>query len=76
MSTNLYWEPAHRNKKSPKGDDALKFALRKRSNGHVNMRMTQSDVPYLQGLVDAGIAAAQELIDAIEKHDEINVTEE
>ena len=35
-----------------------------------------SHVSYLEALKDAGIEEAQELIDAIEKHDEIRIDKE
>lgn len=75
MSMNLYWEPAHR---KPSGDlsDELKFALRKRFQGHVDGILDHADIGYLQGLLDAGIEDAQALIDAISKHDSIRVYEQ
>ena len=74
MTMNLYWTPI-----LPPDDnnlsDQLKFALRKRFNGCVEMTMNVCSIPYLQGLSDGGIKDAQKLIAAIEKHDEIRVYE-
>ena len=73
MSTNLYWEPADRKMKDLPA--SLKFALRKRYGGTVNETMTDRDIPYLEGLRDAGVEGAQALIEAIEKHEAISVIE-
>jgi len=74
MSTNLYWEPAER-KKRDAGDTDLKFALRKKYDSPVNTFLSSKDVSYLEGLTDAGVNA-KNLIEAIEKHEVIHVTEE
>ena len=74
MSTNLYWEPVKHN--AHPLSDKLKYALRNRSPILDNARMDSNDIPYLNGLSDAGIKDAQDLIDAINKHHEIIVWEE
>jgi hypothetical protein len=74
VSSNLVWEPY--NRKTTTLDDALKFALRKRCGGMVDTVMHGRDVPYLEGLRDAGVKGAAELIAAIEKHDDVVVREE
>lgn len=73
MSTNLYWEPAYRKKKDA-GDTGLKHALQKRHGYPVDVILNDSDIGYLTGLTDAGTDASK-LIEAIEKHEEIHVTE-
>jgi hypothetical protein len=74
MTMNLYWEPAQR---EPEGDlsDKLKFVLRKRCGGTVDTVLSEMDIQYLNGLIDAGVEDAQQLIDAIEKHGSIRVFE-
>lgn len=75
MSSTLKVEPANREKKSlPTG---LKWVLQKKYKGVIhNQLMNLSDLPYLQALVDSEIEGAQELINFIEKHEEVILTEE
>ena len=73
MSMNLYWEPVDRDAHDL--DDKLKYALRNRYGGTVDTIMNESDVRYLEGLLDAGIKDAQDIIDAIEKHGRVRVFE-
>jgi hypothetical protein len=74
MSTHLYWEPSSRKKKSlPTG---LKWAFQKRFNGSIHAMLCTNDIPYLEGLRDAGIEGAQELIDAIDQYECIDLIEE
>lgn len=56
--------------------DQLKYALRKRYTQGINGYMDEDEVSYLRGLVDGGVEDAQKLIDAIEKHGDIEVFEE
>lgn len=71
MSANLYWEPY---KKRPKSlPDALRFKLRDGYGVSNEAIMNASDLAYLQGLRDCSIDGAQELIDAIEKHEAVRV---
>lgn len=72
MSQNLYWRPAFNDGKSL--CDQLKYILRERNLS--NYRFTPSDIPYLEGLMDAGIKDANELIKAINKHELVDVYEE
>lgn len=76
MSSNLYWEPAERKKYNAGTDQALKWVLQKRYGYPVHITMTTNDIPYLQGLADAKINGAQELIEAIEKYSDIELFEE
>ncbi len=75
MSSSLCWEPVKgiANRTLP---TALKFALRKRFGEPVRVVVSNSTVPYLEGLRDAGVEGAEKLIDLIEKHGEINLNEE
>ncbi len=74
MSTNLYWRPNQPVKKYNAGPDAgLKWALEKRYGLGVNINMTDNHLEYLRGLADADVKGAQDLIDAIEKYDKIQV---
>lgn len=73
MSMNLYWQPVVTDANDL--DDQLKYAMRKRWSGHVDVTLNESDASYLQGLRDAGVKDAQVLLDAIAKHGEIRVFE-
>lgn len=74
MSSNLYAEPAQRKKLSLSTE--LKFALRKRFGEPIKYNADRTDVPYFQGLFDAGIEDAKKLIDMIDKHSMIVLSEE
>jgi len=72
MSSNLYWRPVDVNaERLPK---SLKFAISRRlwdtdgSCGSGEAVMSVNDIPYLEGLRDAGVDGAKELIGHIEKH--------
>ncbi len=75
MSSTLYWSPVE----PPKGKhlkDSLKYILRQRFDcGHVDHQMDESDINYLEGLVDAGLKEAKPLLDAIKKHGAIHLVE-
>ena len=76
MSTNLYWEPKQRRKNSAGEDSALKWALQKKYGYPVNLTMDHEYIPYLEGLRDGGVKGVQEIIDAIEKYEAIEIYEE
>lgn len=73
MSSDLCWAPANRNMKDL--SDAIKFVLRKRFSGHVEGVLSKGDLPYLEGLRDAGIDGAEQLMEAILKYDDVFVQE-
>ncbi len=73
MSSSCYWEPAFRPTK--RLSDAMKYALRKRFGEPVHVQMSEQHVSYLNGLADAGIEGAEDLIAAIEKYTCISVDE-
>ena len=76
MSTGLYWEPT-RPTKGKHLSDQLKFALRNRHDEiWVKMNLDTADLSYLEGLRDAGINDAINLIDAINKYGSIKLWEE
>jgi len=69
----ILWRIHSRGKMQPEGKHlacSLKFALQafgfdlKKTYGH-------EDIGYFQGLRDAGVEEAQQIIDAIEKHERI-----
>lgn len=72
MSSNLYWRPRSAGEKLL--DDSLKFALQKRQYP-ADDTFYERDIPYFEGLRDAGVKDAQKIIDAIEKYGEIEVME-
>lgn len=74
MSSTLVWEPA--NRKRADLSTALKWILQKKYGGTINnVVMDRQDLPYLSGLADAGVKGVAELQDAIDKYDEIQITE-
>jgi len=74
MSTDLYWRPIAKGKALP---IALKWILEKRwfgiGRGYGPICIDRKSIPYLDGLVDSKIEGAQELIELIEKYDEIEI---
>jgi hypothetical protein len=74
VSQTLKWRPCYQAANTL--SDKLKYALRKRYEQSINGRMGESDIPYLEGLLHAGIEDAQNLIDAIEQYRHIEVFEE
>ena len=74
MSANLMYAPSKRDSKSL--PDELKFILRDKRHlfEHGGVRtFGPTDREYLAGLVDAGVDGAQELIDAIEQYEEVDL---
>lgn len=76
MSTTLMWKPVSK----IKGDlpRALKFAISRKlwgTDGSCGGSATlkHKDINYLEGLRDAGIAGADDLIELIHKYDEVIV---
>jgi uncharacterized hydantoinase/oxoprolinase family protein len=74
MSITVYWEPVRRAKSSI--SDNLKRVLQKRYESLAGVTMSTRDLMYLYGLRDAGIDEANKLITAIQKHTEIEFTED
>jgi hypothetical protein len=71
MSTTLHWKPKITEGQSLSKE--LKFALSRKLAGLTSIDMGREDIPYLFGLLDAGLADAEDLIDAIEQHGEITL---
>ena len=74
MSSTLFWEPVHRNKKEL--PDVLKYVLQKKVGGTVDIVMDTGDLSYLSALNDVGIEGSVDLINAIEQYKEVAVQEE
>lgn len=70
MSSSLCYEPVDNNP-TYISDIGLKQILEK--NSGLPRIMSSIDINYLQGLEDAGIQGAKELIDAIKLHEKIRV---
>jgi hypothetical protein len=76
MSSTLVWEPVIKERNHALSNE-LKFLLRKTTGRDpVSEFFCNDDINYLNGLKDAGVKGAQELITAIEKHGEIKVYED
>jgi len=82
MSSSLYWRPVPRD--IPPAEELpyqLKKALSVRLWGHdgslygdkVELNKATPIIPYLEGLADAGVEGAEELIRAINIHDAVVV---
>ena len=74
MSSNLEWEPTTR--KTGTLSTALKFVLRKRFGEPIKRAILgEADQDYLTALSHAGVEGVNVLIEAIEKHGEIELNE-
>lgn len=73
MSSNLVWEPV--NRETGDLEDGVKFAMRKKYGDPVDTQLDTSDIPYFEGLRDAGVKGAEAVIEAIQKHYDIVVKE-
>jgi hypothetical protein len=78
MSFNLYWRPVKPTTAKSLPRD-LKKPLAKRffdSDGSLKggpVTLTDKDSDYLEGLADAGVDGAEELIEAIRRHGAVEV---
>jgi len=70
MSANVCWRPANTGKKDVPDD--IHSIIRDLRDG-ANYEMDYTDITYLEGLRDGGCKGAQKLIDAINKHEEIDI---
>jgi hypothetical protein len=68
MGSSLVWHTIPKGKDLPTG---LKWIIEKRYQ--LPWTFDQSDIKYLEGLRDSGIEGADQLIEAIEKYEEIVV---
>ena len=69
MSSTLKWRP---NKTKGSLPDELKWKLKL----HSSRVFDKSDIPFLEGLAACEIKGAKQLIQLIEKHEEIVLSEE
>ena len=77
MSTTAYWKPVVP-QRGPILSDEIKCKIARRYLDHDgslcgSIELDSSALGWLEGLRDGGVKDAQTLIDAIEKHDEIEV---
>lgn len=68
MSATLKWRPVDKGDSLPV---TLRFAIEKRMSFPV--RLGYNDRGYVQGLMDAGIGGAEELLELIDQHGEIEL---
>ncbi len=76
MSSTLYWRPTEERGKQL--SDELKLSLRKRYGDPVLATLGSADIPYLNGMVDAEVPFASEvmkLMELIDKHGAIVIEE-
>lgn len=70
MSQDLYYRPISK-KSISVGDFQLRNIIEKKFG--YRAVISYISIPYLEALQDAGIEGADELIEAIRKHDEIEI---
>ena len=73
MSSSLEWRAINPPQHSLPNE--LKYTLRKKCGDPVRGILTSHDIPYLEGLADAGIKGARQLIELVQEHMEIEVFE-
>lgn len=79
MSTSMYWRPVPKEPRPAELPYDLKRAIAQRLWGHDGSlwgeatEIDRSILPYLEGLRDAGVDGAAELIAAIQQHDKVEV---
>ena len=79
MSSNLYWRPHQLDKARVdlgKSDDTLKIALRNEYGYPLDHIFTKSDIGMLKGMTMMGCKDAQNVIDHLNKYNEIHIFEE
>ncbi len=75
MGSTLTMEPINRKKQNLSYE--LKRCFQRKCAGCVcNKILDECDIPYLKGLLDAGVEDAQIVIDYIEKYEEVIINEE
>ena len=73
MSSNLCYRPVEDYKYDLSTE--VKFMLRKVYGDPIDVTLSNSDIPFLTGLKTAGVKEAEQLIDAIHTHGEIELKE-
>lgn len=80
MSTNLFWKPAPVKPEGTSLPKTLKFAISKKYWDHDGslsgcpILIDRTDYSYFEGLRDAGTEGASEILEAIDKYGEIEIT--
>ncbi len=74
MSSTLTFEPFDRKKKTL--SDEIKFMLRNRYGEPIDAAIDVEEIPFLEGLIVAGVSEADKIINAIKKHGKIILKEE
>lgn len=72
MSSNLVWRPEV--KKGNRLSNDLKLILRRK--WHLPYTCSESDFPYIEGLKDAGVDGAEDLLSLILIHKVVILSEE
>ena len=77
MSSTAYWKPVTPKEGNCLSDD-LKRKIARRYMGHDgslsgSVFLNHADMGWLEGLRDGGVKGADKLVDAINKHDDIEV---
>lgn len=72
MSEDLYFEPSKRKRRRSCGDFQLRNIINDKFGYQGSLDMRHSE--YIEGLVDAKIEGAQELLSAIREHGSIDFT--
>jgi hypothetical protein len=77
VSTNIYWRPINPDKQCLPKD--LKYKIARKYWGHDGslggepVIIDKTDYAYFEGLKDAGVEGAEEIINAIDKYGEIEI---
>ena len=71
MSSTMNWRPADDHRDDRMIPTSLKNILKE----HCGEILGSGDIGYLEGLRDAGVEGADELVDAVIKHDSIIISE-
>lgn len=65
MTSTLTWEPRRRVKNVL--PTQIKLILRKRYGDPINVELSEEDIPYLEGIRDAGLVGTSEMIEELIK---------
>lgn len=75
MTSSLCWEPIDVSNNLNGDDDQLKFILREKYDSPVYIILDHYDLNYLQGLRDAKVPCADQVIQLIETYGQIRLVE-
>ena len=76
MSANLYWTPVNPNNKVNFSGGSTLATILTKAFGAYPVEFTEKDIPKLQGIIACGYDELEELVDVIQTHKTIEVTEE